>query len=604
MFAYTPASTLALAALLVASAAHAQAASSAGTAAYDPLNLDFERVGLIAPDRPRKWAATGTSFEIALDSSVANTGKRSVRMRVSESASSSGMAQLSSAAPLTDVAGKSIHLRGLIRTGALQRGSARLWIRAEGAGGRELTTVGSPIRPLDDTAAWTPYEVSLVADSATSAISYGATLTGGGTLWLDSFSLDVNGRPASSLFPQWQPSREELRWLRAHAIPLATTDPTAPLDDLLRLGALIGDARVVALGEGTHGTADFFRMKLRLVRYLVERKGFSVFALETTMPEARRIDEYVRTGAGDVRSALAGLGFAYWNSREVLDIVEWIRRYNASGKGRVAFYGIDAQSPGIAMDSVRAFIASADASFLPSLDSAYDQVRAIQTARRAGARDPASARTWQTEAERVLDHVVAHRASYASAYPDSTRLAWTVQYARIVLQGGQSAIGGSTVRDSSMALNAAWIFAHQPAGARMIVSAFDRHVQRVPGWMGIHLQRRFADSLRTVGMVFGEGSYNSNGPRGVTAYPADPPAPGSVESVFRMAGLEMAALDLRTASRSDASRWLTQPHELRLIGTMANDNAFATTRVARDYDILIYLDRTRPSTLFAAPERP
>ncbi|MEO8562495.1 MAG: erythromycin esterase family protein [bacterium] len=591
-----------LVALLVASAAEAQVRDASRAPTYDPLNLDLERAGMIAPDRPRKWLTVATGFDIALDSTVAHSGRRSVRSRAQATAVAGAMAELRAAAPFTLAAGKRVRLRAFIRTENLEHGHARLWIRADGPAGRPLSADTIAVRQALGATSWTPYEVTLVVDPKATGVVYGVTHDGDGTVWFDSFSLEVDGRSVASLLPAWRASPAEIGWLRAHAIPLTTTDPAAPVDELRPLEALIGDARVVALGEATHGTADFFQLKQRTVQYLVERKGFTVFALEATMPEARRIDDYVRTGSGDVRAALAGLAFPYWNSQEVLDIIEWMRRYNASGRGRVEFFGFDMQNPAVAMDSVRAFIGATEPGFLPALDSAYNDVRAVQAARRAGQRAPDAVRNWERSAASVLAHLEANRTSYASALPDSMRLAWAIQYARIALQGAQSALGGTAVRDSNMALNAAWIYAHHPAGTKMIVSSLDRHVQRVDGWMGMHLHRRFADSLRIVGTAFGEGTYVSNGARGLTAYPADPPAPGSVESAFRAAGLRLAALDLRGASRSAASRWLTQPHDLRIIGTMATDNAFAPARVAGDYDIMIYVDRTRASTLLSPPQ--
>ena len=571
----------------------AQSRASRAAPPSDPFNLGFERIGLVAPDKPRGWLTTAPGFEVAIDSVGAQSGARSVRSRASRATPAGAVAELRSLVPLASVAGRTARLAGYIRTADVERGYASLWIRAVDRSGKTRAVDSMTTRRISGTTPWTRVEVSVPMDSATVSVAFGALHAGSGTAWFDSFALDVNGVPAASLVQPWSASTAERRWVRDHAIPIATTDPAAPLTDLRPLSAFIGDARIVALGEGTHGTAEFFRLKQRLVEYLVTEKGFTVFALESHMPETRRLNEYVLTGRGDVHAALAGLYFPYWNSREVLDIVDWIRAYNASGKGRVELWGFDMQTPGVAMDSVRAFVSELDAPFLPALDTAYEEVRAVRRAPRA----PESLARALAAASRVLDHLEAGRASYASRVTDTMRTAWAEQYARIVVQGIQSSIGGTTVRDSNMATNAAWIDAHHPRGTRMIVSSLDRHVQRVDGWMGMHLQRRFADSLRVIGMVFGEGTYVSNGARGLTAYPADTPPPGSVESVLRSTGLPIFALDLRSAARTPAARWLTEPHDLRIIGTMANDNAFAPQRAASDYDMLIYVDRASASTL-------
>src|SRR5436190_10469926 len=128
----------------------------------------------------------------------------------------------------------------------------------------------------------------------------------------------------SLLLPVWR-DPELSRWATANAIPLSTTDPLKPVDDLACLHGLLRGARVVGLGEATHGTREFFLIKYRIVRFLVEREGFTVFAIEANLPEAAKINRYVLNGDGDPRAALAGLHFWTWDTYEVLDLIEWIR---------------------------------------------------------------------------------------------------------------------------------------------------------------------------------------------------------------------------------------------------------------------------------------
>ncbi len=73
---------------------------------------------------------------------------------------------------------------------------------------------------------------------------------------------------------------EMVEWLRRHAVPLESLDPAGPLDDLQGLRPMFEGARVVGLGEDNHGTREFFRVKHRLLRFLVEEMGFTRFAME------------------------------------------------------------------------------------------------------------------------------------------------------------------------------------------------------------------------------------------------------------------------------------------------------------------------------------
>jgi hypothetical protein len=74
------------------------------------------------------------------------------------------------------------------------------------------------------------------------------------------------------------------------------------------------------------------------------------------MPEAYRLNDYVLNGTGDPAALIRGMYFWTWDTEEVLDMVRWMRAFNASGKGRVQFTGFDMQTPNVAGDIVRTFV--------------------------------------------------------------------------------------------------------------------------------------------------------------------------------------------------------------------------------------------------------
>jgi protein-L-isoaspartate(D-aspartate) O-methyltransferase len=121
----------------------------------------------------------------------------------------------------------------------------------------------------------------------------------------------------------------------------------------VKLGALldrIGDARVVLLGEATHGTSEFYRMRARVTRGLIVDQGFRAVAVEADWPDAARIDRYVRHGpAPSARPEAAFSRFPTWMWRnlEVHEFVEWLRHYNAETADparHVSFHGLDLYS--------------------------------------------------------------------------------------------------------------------------------------------------------------------------------------------------------------------------------------------------------------------
>jgi protein-L-isoaspartate(D-aspartate) O-methyltransferase len=110
----------------------------------------------------------------------------------------------------------------------------------------------------------------------------------------------------------------------------------------------IGDSRVVLLGEASHGTSEFYRMRARITRALIEKKGFSFVAIEGDWPDAARIDNYVRHSKVPHAewTAFARFPTWMWRNREVREFVDWLREHNAHAQPdrRVAFHGLDLYS--------------------------------------------------------------------------------------------------------------------------------------------------------------------------------------------------------------------------------------------------------------------
>lgn len=172
-------------------------------------------------------------------------------------------------------------------------------------------------------------------------------------------------------------------WVRGHAAPIRTTDPNGDPSDLEPLARLAGRARIIALGEGTHGTREFFLIKHRALKHLVTRANVGLVAIEAGMAESRRLDDYVLKGEGDARELLRNLRFWAWNTQELLDLVEWMREHNRKSRHQVRFAGFDMQYPESAMASVRRFVAKVDSGALARLDRTWHRVR-LASRQRAG----------------------------------------------------------------------------------------------------------------------------------------------------------------------------------------------------------------------------
>ena len=107
------------------------------------------------------------------------------------------------------------------------------------------------------------------------------------------------------------------------------------------------NARVIALGEATHGNREFQQLKLEVFQNLVEKNGVRAFALEGDFGGCEQVNRYIHGGEGTARQAAAAIGFQIYKTDEMAELIEWMRQYNANAaEGEdLRFYGFDMQRP-------------------------------------------------------------------------------------------------------------------------------------------------------------------------------------------------------------------------------------------------------------------
>lgn len=131
--------------------------------------------------------------------------------------------------------------------------------------------------------------------------------------------------------------------------------------------ALVGDARFVLIGEASHGTHEFYRIRAEITKRLIRERGFTSVAVEADWPDAYRVNRYVRGRGTDEDAEEALDGFRrfpqwMWRNADVLDFVGWLRAHNdvLPEAGRVGFYGLDLYSLHASIEAVLAYLRIVD----------------------------------------------------------------------------------------------------------------------------------------------------------------------------------------------------------------------------------------------------
>ncbi|MVO89639.1 erythromycin esterase family protein [Streptomyces sp. p1417] len=399
---------------------------------------------------------------------------------------------------------------------------------------------------------------------------------------------------------------DPVRAVESVAHPLRATGPGGSAKDLRPLDRMVGDAEVVGLGEATHGTHEFFTMKDRLFRHLVEEKGFRTFALEVSWTTGLRLDAYVRGGAGDVRElARQELARTPWHHEEYIRLLTWMRAYNERHPDRqVRFMGNDLDHPHLGaelFDAVTDHVRRHRPDLLGRVEALYAPIREVPDGDAYLALPLAERARLAKNARAAYDLV-------RTAGPDGhdPTYAWTLQHARSVLQTADIyAYDGSTPegqrgsmlhRDRIMAENTAWW--QRQTGHKVLVSAHNAHLAyesydpRYPRMQGEFLRDSYGPKYRSIGFTFNEGSFMATAPdeevytpRTVGAAPR-----GTNEYTLDKVSYDDYYVDLRTVPRA-ARKWLAGKRPTRSIGTAYPDGPYGI-RLGPSHDVLIHLHET------------
>jgi erythromycin esterase-like protein len=405
--------------------------------------------------------------------------------------------------------------------------------------------------------------------------------------------------------------------IRANAQPLGAGRP----DELDPVLDLIGDAPLVFLGEGTHGTHEFYELRQQITRRLIEEKGFRAIAIEGDWPDAACVDQYVRGGSGTARAALSefrSFPTWMWGNDDVLAFVRWLRHFNESrpaGEPRCGFYGLDLYSMFASMEAVIAYLERRDpaaaevarqrfACFEPV--SANMQVYAFLV--HAG-----TIESCEKEVLAVLDDLRRRREALArqskdyeffSAEQNALLASAAESFYLAMLRGDPDSWN---VRDRYMFDTLERLRTYLGAEAQIVIWAHNTHVgdyratdQAREGYINIGQLARERFGAETVLVGFGtyEGTVTAatawGGPPELKVVP--PAAAGTYEDLFHQVGEPRFFLPLRSLRDRPAASVLDRRSE-RAIGVVYNPafehygNYFAAN-LAEQFDGYVFVDRT------------
>jgi erythromycin esterase len=400
-------------------------------------------------------------------------------------------------------------------------------------------------------------------------------------------------------------------WAKQHAFTVQDVDKAIGYNDLQPLKNMIGNARVVGLGEASHGIHELVAFRNRLFKFLVEQCGFTTIVLEAGLAETAQATTFVETGNGVPNQAAKNMTIGN-ASPENIELMQWMRTYNAdpSHKNKLSFYGMDMQIIGFpgdttskhaAIDIVLNYLDKVDAlaatrfkaalsPYLSRLSMAKYPVLSVQE------HDQLSATlddiTTLITRERINYIPKSSKEEYEWAQRVAIAAQQTDRLARVTPHNPPGEIPPSAwmavnVRDAAMADNVMWILNNRAKGGKVLVYAHNAHVKNAPTegsvWdaftqppnsLGQYLKSALGNDYFILGTSFAPSVIKSQ--------------PASIDAALLNAGKPRFIVDLKAAAiNPEIKTWLAVKRPIE-----ANVHMFLNMPIGTAFDALLFMDKT------------
>lgn len=398
-------------------------------------------------------------------------------------------------------------------------------------------------------------------------------------------------------------------------------------NDYDSLLAFIGDAKVVLLGEASHGTTEFYRSRAQITKRLICDKGFSAIAVEADWPDAYRVNRFVKGDNKDADASWALSGFKrfptwMWRNAEVLQFLTWLRVHNDSlvPADRVGFYGLDLYSLHASMECVLRYLDNIDPDAARRARARYacftqfgDDPQRYGYAAGFGLRP-------SCEEEAISQLIDLQRNSLLHSRMDGfaalDRFFDAEQNARVVKDAEEyyramfgDSVASWNLRDQHMMETFVALSRHlglRQAPAKMVVWAHNSHVGdaratamgQAGEWnIGQLARQRYGDDCRSIGFTTYSGTVTAasewDGP--TRTIPVRPARADSYESLMHDTEIPAFTLNLKKPSRVADS--LRTPMRERAIGVIYRPESelashYFKAALSDQFDAIIHFDES------------
>ncbi|MDO6489906.1 MULTISPECIES: erythromycin esterase family protein [unclassified Cellulophaga] len=384
--------------------------------------------------------------------------------------------------------------------------------------------------------------------------------------------------------------------LDENAFEIQETNPKIEFNKSDKLDSIFENVRIFGFGEATHGTKEFFDLKIKFFKYLVKNQGVKNFAIEASFGNCIEIDNFIKGKDADPRKLIRKMGYWIWNNEEVLSLIEWMKKYNIGKKKseQLNFYGVDIMD---ATNSAKLMLDLVKKNNIKNNEGYLNTLVHYQSRKK-------SENLKKEELKKHLEIMFELKQYIIKTNIQSKKLYLGIQNSLIQYINFRLDFNQEN-RDKGMSENVSQIINTSENNSKVFVWTHNFHVKKNKITytndfsMGHFLKEKYGEKYYSIGFDFATGNFYAINPKKnkIEKYTIKKPLKNTSSELFSKSNLRIFFFDFNSISKNKLmNEFLNTKIKYRGIGSTYSPKMVEKEKLLNAYDGIIFVNKTNEST--------
>ncbi|REC43188.1 erythromycin esterase family protein [Chryseobacterium sp. 5_R23647] len=383
---------------------------------------------------------------------------------------------------------------------------------------------------------------------------------------------------------------DEKEYLRKFVYPLQSYEPEVGFkEDSLVFDKFFSNAKIVGLGEASHGSSEIFKIKDKLTRYIFQKNNGGVFSIEASMPNSILLNEYIINGNKTGKEYLMNIKSWIYQTDEILSMVEWMKKYNDKHAEKIRFTGFDNTTYTGSAVQLKMLMSKYK---IPD-DDLIALFKNLNDFSKLERNQLSEKKSIKSEALIELNKIKA----LSSNISDEEDKSWFLQH---IILLDQHLNNTYLDRNRYMADNILWLINKYPEST-FVLWAHNSHLKKTDEETGKFLKEKLKDDYVNCGTFFYEGFHSvvDMDDNDIKPTYLEKNSKNSLEELLNSFEVPVFILDLKNIKKENnkLAKKLLNKIDYRTIGAAVHKKDFKSGNVSEDFDYIIFIKKSTASKL-------